>query len=148
VKASNLKWRGAASMIQQHMHWTFNIHESRLCLMFFSSPVPYNTDAGALDRSHRADKGRKETEGVYLLFQLECTPQLGSLWLHRVHLLLYPSKIFSHGNKNTLCLALVYSVLLMYLKLWHKISCQTMAFFCSPCHRGLRIVLTWLGIGD
>jgi hypothetical protein len=38
MKASNLKWRGAASMIQQHMQWTFNIHEAILCLMFFFIP--------------------------------------------------------------------------------------------------------------
>ncbi len=50
---------------------------------------------------HRGDKGRGETEGVSLPAQLERTPQLGSWWLHWVHLLLCPSKIFRHWNKNT-----------------------------------------------
>jgi hypothetical protein len=61
--------------------------------------------------NHRGDKGRGETEGVSLPFQLERTPQLGSWWLHWVHLLLCPSKIFWYGNKNTLSLVLVFSVI-------------------------------------
>ncbi len=48
---------------------------------------------------HRGDKGRGETEGVYLPSQLGGTPQLDSWWLHRVHLLLYPRKISGMKTK-------------------------------------------------
>ncbi len=60
---------------------------------------------------HRGEKGRGETEGVSLPSQLERTPQLGSWWLHWVHLLLCPSKIYRHWNKNTFLILMVYSVL-------------------------------------
>ncbi len=37
------------------------------------------------------------------------TPQLGLWWLHWVHLLRCPSKIFRHWNKKTILLVMVYS---------------------------------------
>jgi hypothetical protein len=46
------------------------------------------------------EKGRVAKEGVVLPSQLERTLQLGWCGLHRVHLLLCPSKIFEHGNKK------------------------------------------------
>ncbi len=50
-------------------------------------------------------------EGVGLPSQLESTLQLGWWGLHRVHLLVCPSKIFRRGNKKTLFLVMVYSAL-------------------------------------
>ncbi len=43
--------------------------------------------------------------------QLERTLQLGWWGLHRVHLLVCPSKIFRHGNKKTIFFVMVYAVL-------------------------------------
>ncbi len=54
---------------------------------------------------------REEKARMSLPAQLERTPPLGSLWLDRVHLLLCASKIFRHGNKNTLFLVMVYLTL-------------------------------------
>ncbi len=66
---------------------------------------------------------------------------VGSRWLHRVHLLLCPSKIVRHEDENTLFLDMVYSVLFynvvkalnLYLNKYEAIA---MALGCSPYHRG------------
>ncbi len=65
--------------------------------------------------NHRGGKGRGDTARMSMHSHLERTPQLGSCGLHRVHLLLYPSKIFRHGNKNTLFLVMVHSALFNYV---------------------------------
>ncbi len=58
--------------------------------------------------NHRGDKGRGEKGGFFLPSQVESIPQLVSWWLHWVyHLLLCPSYIFRHWNKNTLSLVMV-----------------------------------------
>jgi hypothetical protein len=66
-------------------------------------------------QNHRGGKGRGETVRMSLPSQLERTPQLSTRGLLRVHLLLCPSKIFRHGNKNTLFLVMVYSALFSYV---------------------------------
>ncbi len=61
--------------------------------------------------THRGEKGRGETEGVYLPSPLERTLQLGLWWLHIESTVAVPSKIFMHRNINTLLLVMVYSAL-------------------------------------
>ncbi len=89
---------------------------------------------------HKGEKGRGQSARMSLP-SLKRTPQLGSCMMvtvHRVHLLLCPSKIFRHGNKNTLFLVMIYSAIfynvfkalnLFLINLYHKFSCIAMAFW-------------------
>jgi hypothetical protein len=109
--------------------------------------------------SHRGGKGRGETARMSLTSQLEHTPQLSSRGLLRIHLLLCPSKIFRHGNKNTLFLVMVYSALFDYvpiqsfiliLKYISSTNSASWQWHWSALHTTevLHRVLTWLGIGN
>jgi hypothetical protein len=69
--------------------------------------------------------------------------------LHEVHLLLCPSKILRHGNKNTLFLGmenlvLFYNVFKALNLFLNKYKALAALYAPEALHR----VLTWLGIGD
>ncbi len=67
--------------------------------------------------THRGEKCRGETEGVYLPSQLERTPQHGLWWLRRVHLLLCQARFLGIETKILFLLWYLQRYLIMYLKL-------------------------------
>ncbi len=104
--------------------------------------------------THRGGKGRLETVRMPLPSQLERTLQLGSWWLHWVHLLLCPSTIFRQKYSFPW---LVYSALFnnvfKALNLFLKKDSINLAawqghFAALHTTEALHSVLTWLDIGD
>ncbi len=109
------------SIEKRQVQWSITL------LIFFWSHYSYSELCAV-----QGGKRRGETVRMSLPSQLERTPQFGSWWLHRVHLLLYLIKIFRQGNKNTLFLVMVYSVLFNIFKAMNLFLNKYVAYIQLP----------------